>query len=275
MANLIENATGLDGDAGWLRAGFAVTIDGTIEGALGRLVIKSAGGSLVTQNPEAEAGEVIYVSSHHQQGGTLRIRFLNAGGTVVIEDRVVPLVRRGVGVQRRGLLSTFDFSKGSFVAPAGTATFDIYSSGAAGTVRLLQPFASRVGHAGLWQPGPHANPDLDYPAWPTDLPQIMDEGLQLDPIPTRKGFSGDTGWEATRRVTRSRRYRMSGQLALTAEERDRLMQFFDDIDGPFWFTRPDTREVCLAQFLAEGEPVEGGQLPGRRRTQIKLQLRVV
>lgn len=274
MANLIGNATGLDGTAGWFSTGGAVSVDESIEGARGRIVIKGTGPTMRSDRYAVAAGETLYASTHHAQGSQIFILFYTAAQGF-ISSAPLSVIRRGVGVQRRGLLSSFDYSKGAAVAPPTAALFNLHTETAGGAHRFLQPYASTVGHAGLWQPGPHANPDLDYPAWPTDLPQIMDEGLQLDPIPTRKGFSGDTGWEATRRTTRSRRYRMSGQLALTAEERDRLMQFFDEIDGPFWFTRPDTREVCLAQFLAEGEPVEGGQLPGRRRTQIKLQLRVV
>lgn len=259
MTNLIPNATGLDLD-GW--AGADLLADDATVGAPGRVVV--TGSATVSTPTFAIAnGARVWVAAHHEPGSALTAVF-GSGATAP-----VPLASAGAGPARRGLASTFAFSGGWVTAPVGAGTLRLRAP-----TSLMKPIAT-VARACLWQAGPHTNPDLDYPAWPTDLPMLQDEGLQLDPIPTRKGFTGDSGWEATRRTTRSRRYRMSGQLALTPEERDRLMEFFDAIDGPFWFTRPDTREACLAQFLADGEPVEAGQLPGKRRTQIKLQMRVV
>lgn len=269
MANELLNATGLDGTTNWTAGAGGVSIrDGGL-GGHGRLVI-SGGGSLESDRIPLNGRTNVWAMAHYL-GTQLVVRFSDGAGATV-QDVQVPVQRGPQGPAERGRPGGFFFAKGLIPAPAGATHYAIRLTGS-GAVRLLKPYASADGlEPCLWQAGPHANPDLNYPRWPAHLPAPMDEGLQFDPIPTRKGYSGDSGVEATRRITRTRRYRMAAQLSLTTAERDVLMDFFDDHPGKFWFTRPDTREVCLAQWLAEGEPVDAGQLPGRRRTQIKLQL---
>lgn len=269
MANELLNATGLDGTTNWTAGAGGVSILDSGAGGHGRLVI-SGGGSLASDRIALNGRANVWAMAHYL-GAQLVVRFSDGAGATV-QDVQVPARRGPQGPAERGRPGGFFFAKGLIPAPAGATHYAIRLTGS-GAVRLLKPYASADGlKPCLWQAGPHANPDLNYPSWPAHLPAPMDEGLQFDPIPTRKGYSGDSGVEATRRITRTRRYRMAAQLSLTTVERDVLMDFFDDHPGKFWFTRPDTREVCLAQWLAEGEPVDAGQLPGRRRTQIKLQL---
>lgn len=271
MPNVIYNATGLDGATSYNGSAAVVAHESGI-GAPGRIVI--AGGSYTVANSalSLNGASGVWAFSHFL-GNQLRVVFADDAQAPVGAGVVLPVIREAEGSARRGLPASFRLARGWAPAPVGATKFLLAAEG--GVTALLKPFGQIDGGRDcVWQPGPHANIDLAYPSWPSDLPAIMDEGLQADPIATRKGFSGDSGVESTRRITRARRYRLTAQLALTLEEYDRLMQFFDDTNGPFWFTRPGTHEVCLAQWLADGEPVLAGRLPGRRRVQIKLQLRV-
>lgn len=274
MANEILNATGLDGTADWT-AGGALSVLETDAGSHGRLVLRSAAGYIRSAARPLNGAASVVAFGHLKPGGgqSLEVRFLDAGAALVSAVGV-PVVRLASGPAKRGRPHTFSFAKGVVPVPVGAVSYQLNATGTGETL-LLRPYGSTDGVADVcWQSGPHSNIDLNYPAWPASLPSVRDEGYQAEPIPTRKGFSGDSGIEATRRITNSRRYRLSAELALTNEERDLLMDFFDAEKGSFWYSRPDTREVCLAQWLAEGEPVDAGILPGRRRTQIKLQLRV-
>lgn len=274
MGNELLNATGLDGTADWT-AGGALSVLNAGAGAHGRLVFRSAAGFIRSAARPLNGAPSVVAFGHIKPGGgqVLQVRFLDGGGAL-ISTADVPVLRLAVGPATRGRPNTFSFAKGVIPAPGGAVSYQLNATGSGETL-LLRPYASTDGVADVcWQPGPHSNPDLNYPAWPASLPSVRDEGYQAEPVATRKGFSGDSGIEATRRVTKSRRYRLSAELALTTAERDVLMDFFDTVGGTFWYSRPDTREVCLAQWLADGEPVDAGILPGRRRTQIKLQLKV-
>jgi hypothetical protein len=272
MANELLNATGLDGPTNWSAWTGGVSVLSSGVGAEGRLVF--SGLESIASDPVPLNGRTSVWAMAHGITRRFVVRFTDAAGETV-EDIDLPILRRPEGPPQRGRPGGFAFAKGRVIAPEG-ATHFMFGVIGEGMNYLLKPYASADGlEPCVWQAGPHTNPDLNYPRWPAHLPALMDEGLQFDPIPTRKGYSGDSGVEATRRITRTRRYRMGAQLSLTTAERDVLMDFFDDHPGKFWFTRPDTRELCLAQWLAEGEPVDAGQLPGRRRTQIKLQLVVV
>jgi len=269
MANEILNATFLDGRDDWASVGVPVVAQSGV-GSRGRLVI--TGESYILGSWRPLNGRAGVWASGLFRGQRMVVRFGSEEGG--FEDFNLPLKRTASEAASRGRPSGFNFARGYFPAPAGSTRFTVYIDGP-GALMLTKPYASADGlEPCVWQAGPHTNPDLNYPAWPAHLPAIMDEGLQFDPIPTRKGFSGDSGVEATRRITRSRRYHMTGQVGLTTAERDALMDFFDANPGKFWFTRPDTREVSLAQWKSDGEPVDAGQLPGRRRTQFKLQLMV-
>lgn len=268
MANELLNATGLDGTSNWFSSVNPSVWD-TGPGGRGRLAIQ--GELYLFSNVRPLNGRPGVWIAGLFDGGSLGVRFSNAGETQA-QDLLIPTKRQASEAPRRGRPAGFSFARGYVSAPAWATQFQLFVSGP-GTVRVTKPYGSADGlEPCVWQAGPHSNPDLNYPSWPSHLPPIMDEGLQFDPIPTRKGFAGDAGVEATRRITRTRRYIMTAQVGLTTGERDDLMDFFDANPGKFWFTRPDTREVCLAQWLSDGEPVDGGQLPGRRRTQFKLQL---
>jgi len=270
MANELLNATFLDGTTDWF-LGPNASVMATGQGARGRLVL-IADGALISATRPLNGRPGVWAAGLFV-GNSLAVRFFN-DADVVVGDVIVPTKRFASEPPSRGRPSGFNFARGYVPAPGAATKFQVYALGA-GVVMLTKPYGSADGlEPGVWQAGPHSNPDLNYPSWPAHLPAIMDEGLQFDPIPTRKGFSGDSGVEATRRITRSRRYHMTGQVGLTTAERDALMDFFDANPGKFWFTRPDTREVSLAQWKSDGEPVDAGQLPGRRRTQFKLQLTV-
>lgn len=266
MANELLNSTFLDGASDWIASG-DVTVLSSGWGSKGRLAL--SGTNFVQSSVRPLNGRSKVWVAGHFTGTRLVVRFATPDGEL---DTTLPILRSGSGQPSRGRPDGFNYSAGWVDAPPGATGFSIFTDGKP-TVHLTKPYASADGlKPCVWQAGPHSNQDLNYPSWPSHLPPIMDEGLQFDPIPTRKGFSGDAGVEATRRITRTRRYIMTAQVGLTTGERDDLMDFFDANPGKFWFTRPDTREVCLAQWLSDGEPVDGGQLPGRRRTQFKLQL---
>lgn len=286
MANRIPNATFLDALDGVTLTNATGTVDESVYGAPGRAVLvadaTAAGATTVAMGALAvTAGQQFHAFAHtaaiNATGAqSLALQIRDGGGAQLA---LIPLaLNTGDGRPRRGLPGSFDFWSLLGTIPAtGTARLLLSGSLAIdGKHLLLKPLleAATVLERQTWQPGPHTAPDLNLPSWPTQFSWALDSGLEFDPIPTRKAFDGDTGVPITRRVTSTLRYKIKAEFILTMEERDQLGQFFDAVEGLFWFTRPDTQEVCQAAWLADGEPKDGGLYLGRRRTQVGLFLRV-
>jgi hypothetical protein len=276
MGNQVSNATFLDGTTGWASPG-GLAVDEDVRGAPGRAVLRAGGASALLTSTAAllTGGTSLRAFAHHSTGSRIGIRFQDAGGATV-QDFVLPLERSGQGSPRRGLLGTYAFSSAVLPVPVGATKWLFYFSSAIANPVLMKPYGSDDGRpAPLWQPGPHANADLNLPAWPAQFPFPAADTVQVDPIPTRKSFMGDQGVPSTRRITLTQRWKFMAEYSLTAEGRDDLDQFFASVAGPFWFTRPDTRQLCQAVWLEDGEPADRGLENGKRKTQVGLLLKVV
>lgn len=266
MSNDLSNATFLDDATGWTGG---TSVDETTRGGPGRHVILATGGDVVSASgPAVTAGQMCEVFGHHAATGGPSSLYLKVGGT----QTIVPLERANVGEPRRGVPSSFRFSYGRVAAPAtGTATLRVIGSG---TVMLLKPFldAAPPTRRQAWQAGPHANVDLDLPAWPTDLPLPDPGSVDGQPVSTRKSFAGDSGVPIMRRMSVTARQMFRAGYELDLEERDRLDAFFRAGHAPFWFLRPDTAQLCRAWWTPEEPSDRGGGV--RRQTSIELLLEV-
>ena len=275
MGNKVLNASGLDGLADWTGS---TSVDEATIGAPGRVVLVSSSGSLRSSSTPVVAGALVEAAGAYQAtggGAVLEVEFLDVS-LAVIEAAVVPVKRYPSGSPRRGIASTFVLARGRLVAPVGAVTARLRARGT-GTVYLLRPWLETVlyGRDGsTWQTGLHTNSDLALSSWPTKLPPLEEGAFSVDPIPTRKSFAGDTGVPMTRQMTSTSRYMLRGALRLNAEEQDRLDDFFNLADSPFWFTRQDTLQLCRAYWTADGEPAYSGLVRGRRRASFTLLLEV-
>lgn len=272
MANRILNAAGLDGLADWTGA---TAIDETVVGGPGRAVIIGAGGTLLSSSTPVVAGQAVEAFGHVAAPGALAVEFLSGGGAS-IDVVAIPQKGAGEGPARRGLPHTFAAFRGRLTAPAGAASARLRAT-SAGSVALLKPFLETTPweRESPWNVGPHTNPDLNLPTWPTKLRPADPSDYSVEPIPTRKAFAGDSGVPITRRVTLTPRYQLSASLRLSLEEFDRLEAFFLAGVEPFFFARYDTQQLCRARWLADGEPkLSGGRLVSRR-AQFGLLLEVV
>lgn len=268
MANMLLNAAALDGGADWTGS---TSRDDAVVGAPGKAVFVSTGGAIYSNDVPVTAGKMIDTGGLYF-GTALTVQFRN-GGTL-ISAVAVPLRLKGDGAPRRGLAGSFDVARGRILVPVGATTARLRVDGP-GTVYLLRPrlettLVARERH--LWQPGAHSNIDLNLPVWPIDFP--TPRGFDADPIATRGSFAGDAGVPITRRKFRTRRYLAKVGYDVTEDELDRLMKFFDETSGPFWYSRPDSRELCRARWTADGEPKPGGLTRGGRGLELTLLLEV-
>lgn len=267
MPNAILNASGLDGVAGYSGAGLAV--DDEILGAPARVVI-TANGQLSTDDRELGANAGVYAFGHFAGSG-ISVRFKAAGA--VVSTVALPVLQPPRN-PRRGLAGTFGFAKGYVPAPAGATEWALVCPGG-GPTALFRPFAmasSPTAPRPCWRPGAHLNPDLALPTWPELLPNPQTDGFELEPIPLRKSFAGDTGVPITRRMGSISRRFATISLLLDAEGRDRLDSFWRSNVPEFWFVRPDNGDLVIAEWTDDGDPKENGK-PGQGRTSTRLLLR--
>ncbi len=269
MPNQIVNASGLDGVAGFT-GGAGLAADSDVVGAPSRTVITAAGSVMTTAVALAGAAGV-YAFGHHS-AGPLLVRFATPGGDV---DVAVPAMKATAGAPARGIASTFSFSRGWVTAPAGATTWRLRIATTAAA--LFRPFGSGQASAAFrpcrWAPGPHLNPDLAVATWPERLPNPDPDSLELEPIPLRKAFTGDDGVPTTRRTSnRSRRFCRFG-LTLDAAGRDALESFWRANVEEFFFVRPDTGDLCFAEWAEDGDPTDSGGKPGSRSTSVRLTIR--
>jgi hypothetical protein len=121
-------------------------------------------------------------------------------------------------------------------------------------IYAYRPYIGRPGLAPVrWDPGVHANPDLQLPVWPADLPGFRGQ-LTIDPYADLKPFAGDVGIPVNSRTYSGLQHQVRGQMRLTQEQDDTLARFYDAGAPEFYFVRPDTDELCIAQWLADGAP---------------------
>lgn len=270
MGNQLKNAGLLDGSAGWTGlSGAVLSVDEAVVGGPGRAVLVATRNVAVGQTVEAAssglavtAGQV--VEAFASVGGSgpgavaLKLEILSAGGArLAITD--VPLQRASVGTPRRGLAASFSRFWGLAPASAtGTARLvGVYTSTVAAPQQayLMKPYLAAPGSRvpGVWDPGSHDNPDLQLPVWPSGLPPMLEES-SIEPFANRRAFAGDVGLPISERTYRGMHYALRARLRLTPEEADTLDQFYETTPGPFFFLRPDTDQLCMAEWLADGAP---------------------
>lgn len=269
MANGILNASGLDGATGF--AGTNVAADNAVLGAEARIVI-TADANLASANVNLAGAAGVYAFGMFAGDG-LAVRFRNGVG--VIGDYPLPTLRQPAS-PTRGIARTFGFASGYIAAPVGATQWALVESGG-GEAAMFRPYGMGTSAAArrprTWSPGDHANPDLDLAAWPDLLPNAEADGFALEPIPLRKSFVGDSGIPTTRRVASTSARFATVTLALNAVDRDILEQFWRANHDEFWFVRPDTGDLCIAEWADDGDPKDEGGQPGARRTSVRLLLR--
>lgn len=262
MTNKLTNATGLDGTAGYTGGG-ALSTNETTTGGPGRIVVLSASGHLATDSVPV-SGAVIYAYAHHAPGSRVRVRFLDAALATVGADVLLPLVdpTRPDSPMTRGLPSTFDFSRGQAVRPTGATRALLRVEGGPNPKAILKPYLADDRMA-CWRPGPHGNPDLNLASWP-DLPPPQAGGFQVAPTGMRQAYETDSRKPITRRLPGASWYVLRATVSLDQLQRDRLQQFYESAQEPFWYVRPDTHQVSRAWWLEDGDPTDDGL--GRGRT---------
>lgn len=267
MANDLVNATFLDGPAGWSSSG-AVTVDEATRGSPGRVVLV-ANGPIRSAAVALNGAAVVHAFAHHAPGARLLVRFLN-GAAQGVGDVVLPRVTNPAGTPRRGIPSTFAFSRGAASAPGGAVSYQLVTENAAPNL-LLKPYAGRSAVCG-WLPGPHANPDLRLPVWPDSAGQPTGDSWRAQPTGVRVGFETDSRIPVTSQVATEPWVTASFTLTLDLAARDDLDVFWRATQrAPFWFVRPDTHQLCRAWWLEDGDPADSGM--GRaRRTEVGLLL---
>ena len=90
-------------------------------------------------------------------------------------------------------------------------------------------------------------------AWPSALPPFQaDAGAQ--PIANAKAWTGDQGIPVREDLYRSLHFEYRPRMRLDIEGQDTLEQFFETQRDPFYVVRPDTDQLCVADWLADGAP---------------------
>lgn len=271
--NRQNNATFLDGTSGSASVNASVAVDEEVYGSPGRAaLVATATGSgntiLSLDNVSMVSGQMAEVFVHVGVVG-------NAIPNVALGTTFLQHVKSAKGPPSRGIPSTMHFYYLKRLWPTtGSERLTANCTLSTGNkLIMVKPFVDPNAPANkqCWQPGPHTNPDLNLNSWPTDLPDFL-EGIDAQGTPTLRGFTGDDNVESTTKISRLRRIMFRGELTLTLQERDILEQFYLNNQGQFWFNRPDTQQVYIARWSADGEPNDTGLIRGQRRTSIGLNL---
>lgn len=272
MGNQIQNAGGLDGVTGWsATSGATRSIDEAVLGGPGRAAIIAAkaltsgqGLALWSEGFAVSSGQLIeaYGAVANSEAGLpgLALEIVDGGGAVLSSTALPVTPAQKAGGPRRGLASTYAQAYGRVTAAAsGTARLKASSTAtisATHQLALLRPFLARPASAqrSAWDPGPHLNPDLQMKTWPASLPGIR-RNLQIAPYADRVSFGGEVGIPTTGKLYGGAlQVAMTAQLSLDPEQADTLDRFYEDSTGPFFLIRPDTDQLCYAEWLADGAP---------------------
>lgn len=282
MGNGLRNAGFLEETAGWVgSAQLTLSVDDTIHGAPGRHVLiatgvtTGAGQTLSIRTAEADrvtvtAGQPVeafagFAASHAL---SLEIEWFDVDGdpvgTTPLSVRGPQLATYGEGIN--GLAETFWRGYARVAAPAGAVEAGLAlgvtpgSSGAAVTLLLLKPYlapaGALVGEPTPWDPGLHEEAGLALPAWPSILKPFQAAPV-VEPSATRTEFVGADGGAVTRRLVAQPFRRFKGRTRCDAVQRAALDGFFAAGHPRFWFTDPETQQLCIARWAAGGEPRAG------------------
>lgn len=276
MTNLIDNAAGLDGVTSWsASAGATRAIDWSDLGGPGRAAIVASKALSIGQTvalwsdvAAVTSGEALDVAAGvaNSDGGAivLQVEIVDGGGARIGLVNIPTSAPAYAGGPRRGLAETYRAARTRFASPAtGFARLLATSTAAgAGTHRLalLKPLLARP--VGRWparfDPGEHVNIDLQLPAWPSILPAFRRD-LQGRPYPSLAAFAGDAGIPANASINGGDDATLTGRMSLNPIEADALDQFYRQTrTGVFYIVRPDTDQLCMAEWLAEGAPALAG-----------------
>lgn len=295
MGNEILNATGLDETNDWSSTlgGFLSSDDDVVGrpgvnvvGATRLGVVRGAKADLVTSSFAVAQGEQIEGLIHFAAaGGTCALEFEVIDGTGTGESvgsRQILPNRSPVGpgrAPRRGIPEDFYFASFVIRAPeSGFARLRVVATAFGGDVAAyaMRPFLSPLGSTirrQCWAAGQHSNADLGLESWPSSLPPAVAGSFMAEPISSRKGFTGDSGVPGYRRLTTSGgRWLARASWKLATRDRDLLDQFFRETDGEFYFVRPDTFQLCRAQWT-DKDPRDSGS-GGDRSTEVEFLLEV-
>ncbi|MET3665899.1 hypothetical protein [Caulobacter sp. 1776] len=256
--NLLKNAGLLDLTNDWVSGGGALQVDESTVGAPGRVVMVAGGAGVATSSVNVSVGdelEVLALVGADVNRPRVEFVILNGGGAT-ISATVVPFRRLGSGACRRGLTASFSEAYARItVAAAGAARLSIAPNG--GGMSHIYAFRPYIGRPGLavmrWDPGTHSNPDLNLPVWPADLPGFRGQPA-VEPFANLKAFAGDAGLPANGSLYSGLHHQVKGQMRLSAEQDDILDQFYARRPPAFYFVRPDTGDLCIAEWLADGAP---------------------
>lgn len=271
--NSVLNATFLDGTVGW--QGTSLTVDESNLGGPGRAVLVGTGTTInsnYANGLDVIAGDLLEVLCMAKVGSTVKLQ-IDTG-----EEHTITLKRVGDGPTSRGIPSTMsEFRSRIRAGSDGKARIQVSSSA---SPHLSKPYIEKVaGNARprFWTPGPHSTSDLNMKVWPSNFPPFQQDSVQVEPTPVRKGFAGDIPIPATSRMSMTPAYRFQGELELSAMEYDQLEELCYGAvsDEPFWFVRPDTKQVCQAFWMEDGSPRTMGAHNIVRRVGLSLLLQVV
>lgn len=295
MGNEILNATGLDAANDWEsplggflssdedvvgRPGVAVLGATRLAVARGVKVDLCSSTVAVVQGEQLE-GLIYFAAAGGSAALELEIVDGTGSGDNVASRQILPLRSpRGLGrAPRRGIPEDFSFASFVIRAPeSGFARLRVVATAFGGDVAAyaLRPFLSPVavpGRRQTWAAGQHSNADLGLDAWPSTIPPPIAGSFAAEPISSRKGFTGDSGVPAYRRLTTSGgRWLARASWKLSTRARDVLDQFFRETSGEFYFVRPDTFQLCRAQWT-DKDPRDTGS-GGDRTTEVEFLLEV-
>lgn len=267
MQNILKNASLLDGTNGFAAVGGAIAVDEDTLGAPGRAALAVTGGTGARTTAQAVTAGLAYDCHGYwwsAGAGSLSVDWMN-GATVVRSD-ILPVLQAGKGTAQWGVRSTYNRSYARITAPVGASSARL-SLASTTSGALVKPFIGRPGLVDNqlhWDPGPSDNSDLDaILAWPTDVPSPSWDSYGAAPTSVRKAFEADSAIPQANRTGTVERTQMKCVLRLTDLQVAILGRFHRDCgDAPFYMVRPDTDELCFAQWLADGAPALQSLIPG-------------
>lgn len=270
--NGITNATFLEGTLGY--GGENLAVDEEVRGGPGRAVLTTTGTSIVghySQGISANQGDLVEASVLAENGSSVFLQFEN-----IPQNTEVPLKRVGDGPASRGLPHTMSYFRAKLPV-LDTGRIRLRINGPAGLC-ISKPYLEVVQPSSrerVWAPGPHQAADLNLPVWPSNFPQFKPDTVQVTPTPVRRMFAGDVPIPATTRMHMTPAYNFRGDLELSSVEYDQLERLCYEESEPFWFVRPDTKQLCHAFWAEDGQPSAAGSHNVIRRVSVGLLLQVV